>query len=194
MKYSREADQDSGPCEFFDLNTFLSKTNIRKAAVFQPKRKNTRINRKTRLSIMGVVALLLGCLLFKKSVDRLEDYSERLNASILDVERKTSALVVVQEDIEELEGILSTLKTRKPIDMYEILSELYSIMPKETRIVSFVVEGESFQLQALGQNPLTLMDRFKDSEILVQTTLVQIVPVVGTDVERFSIKGKVYAD
>ena len=58
--YSREADQDSGPCEFFDLNTFLSKTNIRKAAVFQPKRKNTRINRKTRLSIMGVVALLLG--------------------------------------------------------------------------------------------------------------------------------------
>ena len=77
------------------------------------------------------------------------------------------------------------------MDTYSILSELEPILTKDTTIQSFILEKNFFQIEAIGRNPLGLMERFKGKEVFTNVKLLQIVPLKNSDKELFKISGRV---
>jgi len=177
--------------EVFPIKDTLSRINRKTNFLFEEKKKKSLINQKLRIQLLCIIILFIAALLFKKTVDRQQRYLIDLENSIGSLAKHTTEVVSLQNEIEAMEEELNSLKEKRPMDTYSILSELEAVLTKDTRIQTFILEQKFFQLEAIGRNPLGLMERFKDKKVFINVKLVQIVPLKNSDKELFKISGRV---
>jgi hypothetical protein len=175
------------PLEALDLRRF------RRNAAFAERPATRRIPRAVAVPALTAVLLLLTILLVKKGVDRQEAYAGELRRMLAGYEQSTARLVALEKDIEELTARRERLLAKVPLQPYSVLSELWAVMGPTTRIQSFSFEKGTFELEAVGTDPLEMMNRFGDRDRFEDVKLMQIVPLEGTNRELFRIRGRTSA-
>ncbi len=169
----------------------LGKIKRKTEFLFEQKKGKILVHQKVRLQILIAVVLFMCVFIFKRSVDQKERYFNDLRNYLGSLEKQTSRIISLQNEIDELQEKMNILKEKRPIDTYHILSELSSILKPGTRIQSFILERSFFQIEAVGPNPLELMEVFKTKALFENVKLVQIVPIKDSDKELFKITGRV---
>jgi cell division protein FtsB len=177
--------------EVFPIQDALNRINRKTNYLFAEKKKKRLINQKLRIQLLCIIVLFIFALLFKKTVDWQQRYLIDLETSIGSLAKQTTEVVSLQNEIEAMEEELNSLKEKIPMDVYFILSELEPVLTKDTRVQSFILEKNFFQLEAIGRNPLGLMERFKEKKVFTNVKLLQIVPLKNSDKELFKISGRV---
>ncbi len=180
--------------EIHSITETLSKITKKTEFLFAKKKRKGLVQQKIRLQILIAVMLFLGVFLFKKNVNQKEVYFQDLKNHLDSLQKQTSKVISIQSEIDDLQERLAIIKGKKPIEPYLILSELASILKPGTKIQSFILEKNYFQLEAVGPNPLDLMEIFKTKALFGNVKLVQIVPIKDSDKELFKITGKINVD
>ncbi len=171
------------------LEEALGRLGRRSAFLFAPRRPRRGLSRAVRVQLYLAAALLLGFLVLHRSVGREQAYLARLRGRLATLQGQASRSVSLQKEVEELAAQLDSLRARRPSDPYLVLSELNAILSPEARIQSLVIEKGFFQMEALGQNPLRLMEAFGRSSLFSDVKLIQIVPQKDSDQELFRMTG-----
>lgn len=180
--------------EIHSITETLNKITRKTEFLFAKKKRKGLVQRKVRLQILIAVMLFLGVFLFKRNVDQKEVYFQDLKNYLGLLQKQTLKVISIQGEIDDLQEKLDIIKGKKPIEPYLILSELASILKPGTKIQSFILEKNYFQLEAVGPNPLDLMEIFKVKALFGNVKLVQIVPIKDSDKELFKITGKINVD
>ncbi len=179
--------------------TLVSFTDLAEAAgkadgLFEPRRPTPALLRRSaRTGFLAVAVALLGVLVFFKYVGSMENAYETVKRKHASLEREGRRVVAAQKEVDELRNELSRMKAREPADMYALLSELSAVLGGDAQILSMTVRERSFQAEALGKNPLKLMERFRTDEAFRDVRLSQVVPDARSGKERFSFSGGINA-
>jgi hypothetical protein len=142
-----------------------------------------------RAGLLGLTILVLGLLLFFKHVRQMEDYSGRLKNLAETLEKGNQETLAAQKDLDTLLAEKARLDARTPRDIYLLLSELSTVLGDAARIQNITLRDASFQVDAVGTNPLRLMEGLKARASFSDLKLSQVVPDPKTGKERFSISG-----
>jgi len=152
------------------------------------------VPRSLRLELGVALVLLLAFLALKRTVDRDASYLASLRREMQAAQGRSAQVLALQKEIEDLQARSAGLGRKRPADPYRVLSELQSVLGPGTRINSFVIERGTFQLEAVGPDPLRLMEVFKArTESFENVKLIQIVPLRDTSRELFRITGYAHA-
>jgi hypothetical protein len=148
------------------------------------------VPRGLRLELAAALILLLLFLGAKRSADRDAAHLRSLRQSMQAAQGRSTQVLALEQEIEALKARSAALEGKRPADPYQVLSELVSVLGPGTRINSFLLERGTFQLEAVGTNPLRLMEVFKSrGEVFQNVRLIQIVPLKNADRELFRITG-----
>ncbi len=142
-----------------------------------------------RLAGLAALLLLLGVLTFFKYVGTVEAYDGRLRTLAASLQAGNKQVLAVQEEIDALTARGARLDAQQPRDLYLLLSELSAVLGDSARIRSLTVRENSFQVDAVGTNPLKLMEGFKSRSSFADMKLAQVVPDPRTGRELFSFSG-----
>ncbi len=166
----------------------------RRESLFAPPRDPLGIIPHASLPILGLLILVLASLVLKKGIDREERYARELHTALAEREQAAARLTALQNDIVSMEQSLARLQDRRPVQPYEVLSDLGSLLGPDTSIKSFILSNGSFQLEAVGSDPLDKMERFRGEPRFTSVRLLQIVPVKDSELNAFRMTGKVHAE
>ena len=167
----------------------LCGTGKRTDGLFPPHRRKRFLSRRARIALLTAAVLILGLLVFYKYVRQVEDYSSRLTARAASLEKGNQEALAAQRDLETLRAEKVRLDAKAPRDLYRLLSELSIVLGDAARIQGLTVRDDAFQLDAVGTNPLALMEGLKTRADFSDLRLSQVVPDPTTGKERFSISG-----
>lgn len=175
--------------EYLLLETIFNAVHNRIDYLFFSKRRRAALHSKWSFALLLTVSCFLLGLVFNKTIAdhqmRFDMLSERIRA----LQTKRMETISLKEEVDELEKKWAGLKEKKPINAYRILSELSTIFDNDMRITHFVIDRGSFQIEAMGQNPLYLMEKFNKNSVFHDVKLIQSVPINGTFKERFRVIG-----
>jgi hypothetical protein len=146
---------------------------------------------KWRRQLLAIAVLLLAWLVGNKLTDRQEGTLRGLLREAAALERRSAAAAALQVEVDRLLDQVETLRAKRPVDPYRLLTELQAVLGPEARLQSFLLERRFFQFEAVGANPLRLMDAFGGSVYFGETRLLQTVPLSGSQREAFKITGSV---
>ena len=169
----------------------LARLNPRDRGLFAPARRAPILSRGWRLQILAIALLGLGLLALKRLADRDEAYLRSLLRQAGLLQSQSAAAIALQAEVEALEKRKQALLARRPVDPYRLLAELHGILSPSARIQSFILERRFFQVEAVGADPLPLMDAFDDRRYFGEVKLLQTVPLRGSAQEVFKITGSV---
>jgi hypothetical protein len=130
-------------------------------------------------------------MIYKTAGDLEEQYGSRLEDLIGSLTARASLSIALEKEIESFEQEARELRSRRPNDCYYVFSELHSILADRAVITSFVLEEDRFQFEAVGLDPLRLMESFGASGVFGDVELNQIVPLEGSNRERFRVSGRI---
>jgi hypothetical protein len=142
-----------------------------------------------RLAGLSLAIALLCILVFVKYTNTVEARADELHALTLSLEKSGQNVLTLQREIEDLEAERDRLVERTPRDAYALLSELSRVLGDNARVRSISLQDDAFQVDALGTNPLSLMERFKEHPGFKNIKLAQVVPDARSGRERFSFSG-----
>jgi hypothetical protein len=162
--------------------------------LFAAAQRLPRVPRGLQRQLLAMLLLFLAWLLLAKLTDREETYMHSLMRQAGLLQSRSEAVIALQAEIETLSRQKARLIEKRPIDPYRLLSELQLILAPEVRIQALLLERSFFQFEAVGPNPLPLMDRFRQSALFLETRLLQTAPESGSKRERFKITGSVHAE
>ena len=178
---------------FLDYSHLLSSPK-KPLGVFVPRRPETFLSKPSvRIASLAAAVLILGIALFFKYVANAESVYNALKARYNALETRNRAVLTLQKEVDDLNAELERLQAEKPQDLYAFLSELSAILGGETRIRRLTFQGDAFQIEAIGANPLKLMEGFKDRPSFRNVRLAQVVPDAASGRERFSFSGVFHA-
>ncbi len=138
--------------------------------------------------------MLLGVLLLARSVDRDELALRELRAKVELAEGRTTRAVALERELGAARDELDALRARRPVDPYLVLSELETILSPGSIVSDFTLENGVFRLEAIGPDPLGLMEAFHDKGMFEKVKLIQIVPQKDSGDERYTLTGAVHVD
>jgi hypothetical protein len=161
--------------------------------LFERRKTRPVLPRSLRLQLAVALIILLSFLALKRAVDRDAARLAGLRRSLQDAQGRSTQVVALQTEIDTLKKQLSALRRERPPDPYWVLAELRTVLGPGTRINSFVMERGFFQMEAVGSNPLRLMEIFKARASFENVKLIQIVPLKDTSRELFRITGTAHA-
>ena len=95
----------------------------------------------------------------------------------------------MQAEVESLAAERDRREARRPGDLYLLLSELSQALGDGVRLRSLSVRDDNFQGEAVGVNPLALMERFTAHAVFSAMKLSPVVPDGKSGRERFSFSG-----
>jgi hypothetical protein len=168
----------------------LYKKGIKKAnLLFTPEKKIRTLPRNYRINILVFMIFLLTAFIIHNEILKVELYHDKLSGTLEELSTKRSDILPLQNSIDELNKELNNLKQKKPLDVSQLLSELSKILTSNTVITSFVLKNDTFQIEAQGPNPFTLMDKFKKHEQFQDAELSQIIPI-DDSIKYFKLSGK----
>ena len=152
------------------------------------------VPRGLRLELGAALVLLLSLLAVKRGVDRDAAYLSGLRREMQAVQGRSSQALALEQEIAELQAQAAKLAGKRPADPFRVLSELQAVLGPGTRINSFVLDRGSFQMEAVGSDPLRLMEVFKSrGDAFEKVKLIQIVPLKDSSRELFRITGYAHA-
>lgn len=99
----------------------------------------------------------------------------------------------LQKDVDALRAELARIDSARPQDLYLFLSELTGVLGEDVQIRSIQIQEDGFQIEAVGSNPLRLMEGFRNSALFDAVKLSQVVPDARSGKERFSFSGVFHA-
>ncbi len=157
--------------------------------VFAPRARRSVLPPALRLAALGAAVIVLGLLVFFKEVRTVESHDARLRALITTLEKGNLQVLAIQKEIDDLGARSARLTAQQPRDISLLLSELAAVLGDGARLRSLSVRDDSFQGDAVGTNPLTLMEGFKTHPFFTGMKLAQVVPDPKTGKELFSFSG-----
>jgi len=162
--------------------------------LFAGRKASFPVPRSLRLELGAALILLLSFLALKRSVDRDAPQLASLRREMQMVQGRSTQVLALEQEIEELKARSAAPGRVRPADPYRVLSELQAVLGPGTRINSFVLDRGTFQLEAVGHDPLRLMEVFKSQgESFENVKLIQIVPLKDSSRELFRITGYAHA-
>jgi len=173
------------------LEEALGRLSPRDRGLFAPARRAPLLSRGWRRQILAIALLFLALLALKKLTDREEAYLRSLMRQAGLLQSQSATAIALQAEVETLSQQKAVLLKKRPVDPYRLLSELHDILSPAARIQSFILERSFFQLEAVGFNPLPLMDSFRERDYFGEARLLQTVPLRGSAQELFKITGSV---
>ncbi len=186
--------------DFFDLSSSYELVliedllvNITKKTdfLFREKQKKNIIAKKALIPFLFILILFFVSLILNKNINYKDLYYNELNQNLKSLTSQSMEAIALKNEAEELEKEWEMFKNRTPTDVFLVLSELAVILGSETKISFFLLEKDTFQFEGIGPNPLSLMEEFKTNDNFHSIKLLQIVPVQGTNKERFKVSGVV---
>jgi hypothetical protein len=173
------------------IEELVGSLNKKSDFLFSERQKKRAVPHTLIIFLFTAIVLTLSILILDKDIRQREAYFEQLENRMRSYEHQTLSMKSLENELKELENHWMELHSRSPVNIYHILSELSSIIEGRAVITYFVIEKDSFQFEAVGQNPLDLMDTFKMNENFQSIKLLQSIPVQGTNKERFKVIGVV---
>jgi hypothetical protein len=164
---------------------------LRREAVFSGKRAVSRTQSWFTVPLLAAVLLFFSVLLIKKGIDRREVYLNQLRQVYAEYEQSTKHIAGIESELGSLIGRRERLAARVPIQPYTVLSELWEVLGSDTSIQSFTLNNRTFELEAIGTEPLEKMKQFGEQDHFQDVKLLQIIPLAETDRELFRIRGAV---
>jgi hypothetical protein len=162
--------------------------------LFTVRRTRFPLPRGLRLELGAALVLLLLFLAVKHGVDREVSQRDSLRRDLQAVQGRTSRVVALEREVQGLQARAEQLRRARPADPYRVLSELQAVLGTGTRINSFILQQGTFQLEAVGSDPLRLMEVFKSrGQAFENVKLIQIVPLKNSSRELFRITGYAHA-
>ena len=161
----------------------------RPEGLFHPEQHRAVPGHRIRLLVLAAIAVVLGFLLLFKYVSLVEARADRLSKLADSLENSNQKTLDAQRDIGVLRVERARLESLSTSDIYLLLSDLSLVIGQRARIVGMSVRDGSFQLDAVGSDPLELMEDFKRKEVFADITLSQVVPDGTSGRERFSVVG-----
>jgi hypothetical protein len=161
----------------------------RPEGLFPATRRRSFVSPWLRTGLLAAAVLVLGLLVFFRSVRQVEDRSRRLAELADSLEEGTRESLAMQQELDALLAERARLDAGMPRDLYLLLAELSVVIGDAARIRSITVRDDSFQLDATGNDPFRLMEGFKARDAFSAMKLSQVVPDADTRRERFSISG-----
>ena len=168
----------------------LAALHRRPEGVFREGRKsNPFLTQPVRITGLSCgVVVLAALLLFKQAWQAEAAYAEA-KETLSRLEMQSRAVLGLQKDVETLSARLAGMQAHRPLDVWLFLSELSRVLGGDARIRSLEVKGDAFRVEALGSNPLRLMETFRGNPFFSDLELSQVVPDARTGKERFSFSG-----
>jgi hypothetical protein len=183
------------PLVFHDFEALCRHGAVRRNALFKPKKAGDGLLRPAvRIQIMLLALLVLGVLLYGKSVNTDLAYARTLETRLKALSSRAAEGAALGARGESLTRELESLQRLKRVDPYRVLSDLTVVLGSEVRIDSLVLEGDYFQIEAEGSRTLELMNRFAGNDRFEKVRLVQIVPAEDSGRERFKLSGSYRAE
>jgi len=173
------------------IEELVGSLNKKSGFLFSERHKKRAVPHTLVIFLFTAIVLTLSLLILDKDIQQREAYFEQLENRMRRYENRTLSVKSLENELKELENRWMELRSRAPVNIYHIFSELSSIIEGRAVITYFVIEKDSFQFEAIGQNPLDLMDTFKMNENFQSIKLLQSIPVPGTNKERFKVIGVV---
>ena len=168
----------------------LSATQRKFEGLFgEPKRPRFILAAPARIVELALVVAALGVLLFYKNVWIAEESYEKLRRIHSTLEKQAGRTLAAQKAGDVLRAELSRMSAEKPQDVYLLLSELTRVLGGTVQVRGVRVQADSFQIEAVGSNPLKLMEGFRDNAFFASVKLSQVVPDPQSGKERFSFSG-----
>ncbi len=162
--------------------------------LFAPPRARFPVPRGLRLELGAALVLLLLFLAAKRGADRDVSQLDSLRREMQAAQGRSSQVMALEQEVQSLQARSTQQGRTRPPDPYRVLSELQSVLGAGTRINSFILERGTFQLEAVGADPLRLMEVFKTrSQSFENVKLIQIVPTKDSSRELFRITGYAHA-
>jgi hypothetical protein len=160
------------------------------AALFTAPKARFPLPRGLRLELGAAILLLLLFLAAKRGADREVLELASLRREVQAAQGRSSQVLALEREVQSLEESSAQLGRSRPPDPYWVLSELQAVLGAGTRINSFILERGTFQLEAVGPDPLRLMEVFKTrGRSFENVKLIQIVPTQDSRREQFRITG-----
>jgi hypothetical protein len=154
-----------------------------------PGRKGAHIAPSIRIAALALLIGILGVLVLYKNVWMAEAHLSRLKGTHAILQEQSEWAIAVQAEMDSLRAETTKLNAERPQDIYLLLSSLAAVLGSEVRIRSLQVHGDSFQVEAIGANPLRLMERFREHPLFETVKLSQVIPDPRLGKERFSFSG-----
>ena len=159
-------------------------------ALFQEKKRTpVFLSPAGRIAGLAALAVVLAAMIFVKVTASLESRYEQLKKLDSTLEAQSRKVVGMETQVDALSQELAGLKERQPLDVYLLFSELSSVLGSGTRIRTITLRGDSFQIEAVGTNPLKLMEDFRSHPSFSDVKLSQVIPDAASGRERFSFSG-----
>jgi hypothetical protein len=146
-----------------------------------------------RIGALAAATAALSIQIFLKFISAAEGRYDRLRTLQSALEVESRRIVVIEEEVNELTREISGLEAREPLDVYLLFSELSAVLGSETRIRNLTIRDNGFQIEAVGSNPLKLMDGFRNRLSFSDVRLSQVIPDAKSGKERFSFSGVFHA-
>jgi hypothetical protein len=159
------------------IEDLVGRLGPKSAWLFGPRKAPLTIPRSVRMQVLAGLAVVLALGLVRKSVVEEQDYVGRLQVRLAQVQQASSKSVAISKDIDSLKQEMDTLQAGASVDPYLALSELAAVLGPGVRIQSFTLDKGMFQLEAVGANPLALMEVFKARPSFSNVKLLQTTPV-----------------
>jgi hypothetical protein len=180
---------DGARFDYLDLETVFGENGRNVDYLFGAKRGNGILQSKWTVALLLMVALSLSALALHKYKSVYELRYEELSEQVEDLQNRQLETLALKEEVRRLEEQWASLSHRAPNDVYQILSELATVFDGDMKITHFVIDRDMFQIEAIGRNPLYLMERFKTNGHFRSVKLIQSIPINQTFNERFRITG-----
>jgi hypothetical protein len=156
---------------------------------FDPHEDRARGFAPVRLGALAAAALVLALMVFFKVVQRAEHRAVELHAVSAALQAGSRSRDTARMEMSKKEAELARLNRSAPRDMYALFSELASVAEGGIRIRSIVVSGDTFRFEAVGKNPLQLVERLHGRGKVSEIRLSQVVADPAVPTESFSISG-----
>ena len=171
------------------IESYYKPKNINDAQVFAKEKKGFKIPINIRLLAAVTLIPLLFILYLSVSNNKRSKYLLELQQEMNNLQSIGVELIGINENIKSLENQLSYLEENSPPNIAILFSGLYQVMGNDVVIENFLLKGRSFQIEAIGDNPLSLIKKYENTKGFKDVKINKIVPITGTNKERFSLSG-----
>jgi hypothetical protein len=177
--------------KFLDSQTELKKTDAHKISLFSAQ--SPVMKRRRALAILTVLSVLVaGSLLWYR---QHKDANERNAMLRLQQEQAQNQSLETQRETQRLEELkvqyheIIAAKTAVPFDVAAVIA---GCTGPQTRIQSATFNGGFFQIEGISNNPLDLLHKFENHQLVSDARLHQVHPAGNRD--AFTLSGTIHAE
>ena len=162
--------------------------------LYRPRAMRRTAGRMATRIGLAVLVVMLAAGLFLKRVHRAEQEVAQYRAALSGSEASGAQAAQLAAQYGALQKTLAALVAKKPVDTYRFLGDLREVLGPKVMVTDLVVQQGAFQLQAVGENSLSVMERFSSNPRFSGVTLLRTTPLGANGREEFIVSGRYRGD